>query len=219
MTLHGDICQTASPTLVLRGHMSEKISFMLHKVNRLLYMPIECILNSLACKNTVCNSSSSNVLTKRSWPDIKAIIDRFHLHVCGHSDYSDMKTLLARNDLWNDNAQDYLKQIMSICRGCRSMTLPQPSRKVSLRSLDRTFNQVICIDHMYLGDQCTVHVMDTKTRFSTGVICNDTSLAKAVYAFQGCWLTPFWSPEAIRGDEAFNQKLFTDFTESISTKF
>ena len=44
--------------------------------------------------------------TSRSWIETQKIVDKVHRHVCGHSNYSDMKLLLQRNDLWNAEIQN-----------------------------------------------------------------------------------------------------------------
>ena len=40
-------------------------------------------------------------LTDRRWSELKRIVDRVHKHTCGHASYSDMKSLLRLNKLWN----------------------------------------------------------------------------------------------------------------------
>lgn len=102
---------------------------------------------------------------------------------------------------------------------CRSTSLPQPSRKVSLSTINRTFNQVACVDHMFLREHCVLHIMDTKTRFSADVICNDTSLSNAIYVLQTGWLTPFWTPASIRADDFINHTESIDFVKSIGSQF
>lgn len=110
-------------------------------------------------------------------------------------------------------------KIVAWCKECRSKSLPQSSHEVVLRSLNWMFNQIICIDHMYLGDQCVVREIDTKTSFSAGVVVIDTSLSDSIYSLHVCWLTPILSPEAIRDDGAFMNNLLTDFTRYIGVKF
>lgn len=64
-----------------------------------------------------------------------------------------------------------------------------------------------------------MHIMDTKTRLSAGVICEDTSMVNAVYTLQIGWLTPFWTHGAIRGDDVFNLGVFTEYVKTIGSKF
>lgn len=123
-----------------------------------------------------------------------------------------MKTLLAGNKLWSDDASEYVKNLIfninAHFRQFRSTMLPQPLRKVSLSSVNRPFNQVVCNDHMYLDHCCTVHATDTKTRFSIGAMCNDTSMDAAIYAFQTRWFALFWTHESIKGNVTFDYSIF-----------
>lgn len=213
----GDICQMGQPRLVLQGANSENIVLLLMKIDRLLYLPAQCFVQS--SNKTATTLSASSASTLRPSCEVKAIIDRAHHHVCGHSDYGDIKTLLDRNDLWNDDARDYVTQVISRCKRCSSTMLPHPARQVSLRLLIRSFNQVVCVYHMYLGLNCFLHIMDTKTHLSAGIIYKDTSLNYAGYALQVGWLTPFWTSDAIYGDSAFNHDPFISFAASIGSRF
>lgn len=103
VTSHGDICQSGSPILVLRDHMNENIFFTIVIVNRLHHLSAECFRGIPTCTNSTFHSPSFHALTSRPWPDVKAIVDSAHLQVRFYSDYDDMKTLLARNDLWDGN--------------------------------------------------------------------------------------------------------------------
>ena len=71
-----------------------------------------------------------------TWPYIKRIVDRVHKHVCGHAAYSDIRTLLKRNNLWSSAVQHYLDRMVHKCQSCVQSSRPQPTRKVSLSSLD-----------------------------------------------------------------------------------
>lgn len=215
VTSFGNICQIGNPLLVLQQEHNDTISFPLTKVNRLLYMPTSYFGTESNARGKSLSSSSAAIV--RPWNEIKTIVDRVHRHVCGHSNYGDIKTLLERNNLLNDDVCEYIQQLISNCRGCRSTLLPKPARKVSLSSLNGSFNQVICIDHMFPGDYCVAHLMDSKTRYSSGVICDDTSMNNAIYALQIAWLTPFWTPESIRGDDAFNNSIFKSYVNSIGS--
>lgn len=43
---------------------------------------------------------------------MKAIVEKVHQHVCGHSNYTDMRVLLERNNFWNDQVEKYLSQVL-----------------------------------------------------------------------------------------------------------
>lgn len=48
-----------------------------------------------------------------SWDSVKKLVDSVNRHVCGHSTFTDMRTLLLRNGLWNDGVQHYLSRVVS----------------------------------------------------------------------------------------------------------
>lgn len=100
----------------------------------------------------------------RPWKELKLITDRVHRNDCGHSSYTDMKTLMERNGIWTKDVQHYLVQVMESCPSCKCAALPRPTRKVSLSSLTKESNEVVCVDHMYLGKNCVMHLTDSKTR-------------------------------------------------------
>lgn len=127
--------------------------------------------------------------------------------------------MLERNQLWSDNADEYIKQLITNCCEYRYTMLSHPPRKVSLCSINRSFNQLVCVHHISIDEYCILHAMNTKTRFSVSVICNDTSMNIAMYVLQMGWLTPFWSPEFIRCDDDFNNSKFKDFFSAAGTNF
>lgn len=53
-------------------------------------------------------SSSSRPLS-----EVKRIVDRVHNHTCGHSTFSDMKSLLHRNNFWSPAVMKYLTEIIT----------------------------------------------------------------------------------------------------------
>lgn len=193
ITGSGNICQINSPMLTAGKSESKMISFSLIKLNNLLYMPPYAFLCPSDHLLSFSSAQTSTDVIRKNWEDVKTFVDRVHLHVCDHADFSDIRLLLQRNDLWSSDVNRYLYEIIAKCPGCRATSLPQPSPKVSLRSLNRTFNQCVCVDHMFLANYRILHIMDTKTRFSAGMICNDMSLETSAYAVAACWLTKFWT--------------------------
>lgn len=53
---------------------------------------------------------NDNVL--KSWTQTNRIIDKVHRHTCGISNYSDIRTLLQRNKLWNGGVRNFLVEII-----------------------------------------------------------------------------------------------------------
>ena len=102
-------------------------------------------------KTLFCAAANVNEdVGSKPWKDLKKIVDKVHKHVCGHSNYSDIKLLLERNMLWNDHVDKYLQSTLENCTACRTTAKPKACRKVSLSAMSRSFNDVVCIDHMFL---------------------------------------------------------------------
>lgn len=150
---------------------------------------------------------------KRPWKEIKHIIDKIHKHVCGHSSLSDMKTLLKRNDLWNHEAKKYLIEVIDGCMNCSHTSEPRKSRKGSLSALDRSFNDLVCVDHLHLNEMRVFHMMDASTRYSVGSVVQDTSMNSAILLFESLWISAFWEPKAAQFDQAFDNSIFTTYLE------
>lgn len=102
--------------------------------------------------------------TARPWLETRRVIDKVHRHTCGHASYSDMRTLLQRNNYWSEAAQRYLADVVQRCEHCIASSTPLPSRKVALGSLDRSMNDLVLIDHFFLEDVKLFHAMDSHSR-------------------------------------------------------
>lgn len=163
----------------------------------------------LVCDNVLNGASIS--MSFDNWPQIRRIVDKVHKHVCVHSTYSDMRTLLQRNKLWNDQAQNYLSQIVSECPDCKASSTPPPNRRVSLASLNREFNDVLCLDHMFLDKTTVLHMMDVSTRFSVGTVVDSTSMENVIYHLENLWFSQFWPPNSIHVDGAFQNEIMKLF--------
>lgn len=46
------------------------------------------------------------------WSTIRSDSGRAHTHVCGHSSFADIKTLLVRTQHWSDDASKYLSTVL-----------------------------------------------------------------------------------------------------------
>jgi len=161
----------------------------------------------------------SNAPLKQSWAETTRIVDKVHKHTCGHSTYGDIRTLLQRNGIWNDEVRQYLAESVERCPHCLASAQPQPNRKVALSTLNRSFTDVVCVDHFYLEQLRLFHVMDVYSRFSAAGIVDDASLPTAVLSFDAVWLSHFWPPAEVQGDPAFNHEGFLSYLKSLDTAF
>lgn len=160
--------------------------------------------------NNGTNTSSLWSSSLANWTSVKKLVDRVHRHVFRHATFSDMRTLLIRNNLWNDQVQHYLASVVTSCTSCKASSTPPPNRRVSLSSLNRQINEVVCVDHFHLDSVTLLHAMDTATRYSAAFVVESTSLHEAVLGFESCWLSPFWPTTAVHVDSAFWKGSFLD---------
>eukprot|EP00171_Calliarthron_tuberculosum_P000101 IDg101t1 len=135
--------------------------------------------------------SFASKATNRSWPELKSIIDKVHKHVCGHASYNDIRILLERNDLWNEDVRKYLQSSIDLCPCCKVCEKPKAARQVSLYDIDGEFNDRVCMDHMFLDDLIVLHIMDSKTRFSCGSSVKSKSIEDAIECFELLWVSQF----------------------------
>lgn len=151
----------------------------------------------------------------RPWSELKPIVDKVHRHVCGHSNYQDIKTLLQRNNIWNNDVRKYLYAVLHRCTACITVQEPKASRLVSLSAMSRQFNQVVCIDHLFLNRHKVFHCMDSVSRCSAGFPVTDTTMSNAITAFEAHWITLFWPPDTVLYDPAFDNSEFTAYLHSL----
>ena len=170
-------------------------------------------------EESVLNGLSGRMLDQKPWNEIKSIIDKVHKHVCGHANFTDFQSLLKRNELWNEAVASYVHKLVEECTACRATALPHPNRKVSISSMSKHFNEVVCVDHFYLGEIRLMHCMDLVSRFSTVQVVDSANLDDAVSAFEACWVNQFWYPESIHGDKAFATGDFKNYMDKVGIAF
>lgn len=138
-----------------------------------------------------------------------------HRHICGHSPYSDMKLLLTRNKFWNEDVERYLNETVEKSPEIRPTCWPQSTRKVSLSSLSRSFDGLVCIGHFYMAHLCLLHITDSVMRYSSCAIDCSVCMPDAVLAFESCWLRKFWPRTAVLGDPTFSNGKFFQYLSSL----
>lgn len=119
-----------------------------------------------------------------SWSNLRHVFDRVHKLFYGHSSFAYIMLLLERSGVWSDDVDLYLLSEIRRFNACLTSARPKPSLKVSLASLHRHFNDVVCVDHFFLDGTRIFHAMDSKSRYSAGQICDDLSLAFSISAFE-----------------------------------
>ena len=151
----------------------------------------------------------------RPWREIKAIVDKVHKHVCGHASLRDMQILLERNDLWSNEVKAYLHQTVEVCHQCKMTDEPKDMRKVSLHDLSSSFNERVCLDHVFLDNYVVIHFMDSCTRFSQGAIVTTRTVHDAIDHFELIWVSQNGYPKSLLADQAFITGEFKRYAESV----
>lgn len=72
-----------------------------------------------------------------------------------------MHTLLQRNRIFNDDVMKILSSIVNLRSNPIASAPPPPNRKVFIADINRNFNDVVYIDHIWLDDLCVFHAMDS----------------------------------------------------------
>ncbi len=196
------------------GNSQDTITMIDHEF--LSYIPISKFVN---CKTDRLECMNGHVVSNRPWSEVKSVIDKVHNHVCGHANFTDFKILLERNNLWDKNVAKYVSNMIENCRACKSAAPTQPPRKVSISSLSKEINEIVCVDHFYLDKICLLHLMDLTTRFSVAQIVKSTALQEAVNAFEATWIAHFGYPCVMKGDEAFEKGVFREHLNELGIKF
>lgn len=163
-----------------------------------LFLPADIAISKMSVNRIFCVTAqlSDETKTQSPWSEVKKVIDKVHTHVCGHSSYSDIKTLLERNQLWNVDAQKYLATVLEKCSSCATTHEPKASRKVSLSTLNREFNEIVCIDYLHLRGNTVFHMLDSVSRYSIGDVVDTTAMTEAISVFELQWNSQFGSQKA-----------------------
>ena len=185
-----------------------------------MFAPNEIKLSEQVHKSMYCATAQIpfDQNSELSFPKLKKIVDTVHRHVCGHASFSDIKTLLDRNGIWNADTEKYLSHKIETCHSCRHTSNPTRARKVSISTMCRQFNQLVCIDHLFLDDVCVFHAMDSASRYSVGCVVPNTSMEQAVTAFDAHWVSQFWPPEKVLCDPGFKGAHFSDYLNNLNSE-
>ena len=116
--------------------------------------------------------------------------------------------LIERKDLWIPEVAKYLNRMIDSSEKCSRTYEPKQARKVSLSSLSRSFNDLVCINQSHLGSLRNFYMMCDSTRYSVRAIVPETGMETAIVALDSNWISQFWAPTAIRLDQAFANEPF-----------
>lgn len=158
---------------------------------------------------------SALALDNTPWSALKRIVGTVCKHVCGHATFTDYKLLLQRNRVCNDFVASYLTKFVNACTAYHSTWVPQPSRKVSISSLSKKPNEVLCTDHLYLEYVLLMYLMDFTTWYSSALVVTSNNLKEAIIFLEASWVLQFWYPDSIRAYKAFQVDAFKEYADKL----
>lgn len=189
-------------TLTLPHPDESRFRIDLISYDRHIYMPIfKYFQNYLRGSSHYLSAATKCVDTHDSCVVYKIIIEVWK-HVCGHSWPTNMEIWRQRNGLHTNIAPKCCHKVTSEFPSCRCTKNPKLSGNVSPSTLFRMFNDVLCIDYMFLGEKCVFHDMDSHMPYSAGLLVENAFSDVPCEAFDICWLSTFWPPNAVSVDHA-----------------
>lgn len=85
------------------------------------------LLLSLFASSAVARAHTSSVVfLVLDWPAVRRLVDRVHLHLCGHSSFADINILLEQTHNLTSNVKTYLTEVASRCVQCFLTARPEP---------------------------------------------------------------------------------------------
>lgn len=94
------------------------------------------LLNAPEPASAFTASMASHVL---DWSALRTVFYLVHTHVCGHSSFDDMQTLLQLTQHLYDKAEKYLLHVVTRGSAYKLVARPKPSHKAALFSLHLNF--------------------------------------------------------------------------------
>lgn len=136
--------------------------------------------------------------------NIQKIVEKVYKHVCGHSSYSDINTLLDRSKLSNVEVNKFLFRVIENFPNCVVTSEPKQALKVSLRFMNGELNTDFYVDHLHLLELRVFHIMNSLSRDSVGSVVELSVMPEAITSFESICVSTFRYPHAVLFDPAFD---------------
>lgn len=130
-----------------------------------------------------------------------------------------MRTLHQRMNMRLDDAQTYLSRVVPRCNLFVTASVPHPLRKVVLLVLNRSFNDVVMVNHFYIDQVRIFHAMKSYSRFSAARTAPDATLNAAPLSFESVWDSLFCPLETVHSDQAFSDGDIQKYLKSHGISF
>jgi hypothetical protein len=132
----------------------------------------------------------------------KSELQRLHLHFY-HPSVRKLYNLIRRakpHEATSDT-RALLEEITEACKTCQHISKRPYRFRVSMPE-DIIFNQDLALDLMWLDGQATLHIVDTRTYFSSAAILKRQTVEGAWYAFLDAWATLYLGyPDTFKLDQ------------------
>lgn len=92
-----------------------------------------------------------------------------------------MQMLRQRNKIWNEQIQNYLPSVFAECLDGKASSILPSNLRVSLALLGVEFQNVVYMDHFFLGTVRVFHMMDVAMHFSVCALVDSTSMENVIY--------------------------------------
>lgn len=161
---------------------------------------------------------TSSTFAEKPCSHVKEFVNKVYKHICCHANLTDLWLFLQRHFMWNEDVANYIYKYFGQCTSCCATSPPQTSRKLSISSVSKGLNDVVCLDHIYFGILRLFLAMNHSTRLSVAYLIQDASMDQAVVSFKTCWTSPSWLPCSIPADKAFAAGSYCQFCKNRDIK-
>ena len=158
----------------------------------------------------------SFAVTSRDWSNKNACkLFAGRLHMFTHWSARDMIQYMRRASISSPELAKAFRVIEERCTSCKlSRPRARPSSKISMTSLDKSFNEEVQLDLFFIFGLIILHVIDVSTRWSETEIIASRELDTVRRSFEYIWVFRHGAPRAVSGDNEFFKG---EFDQMLST--
>ena len=91
-------------------------------------------------------------------------------------------------------------------------------REVSLHNISSTFNDRVCIYHLFIDNHVITHFLNSSTRLSHDSIVTSRTVHEAIDLFETFWVSQYGHPKATIADQAFTAGVLKEYATKMGNK-
>ena len=147
------------------------------------------------------------------------------IHGYSHDTAHDMRRLLKLSNKYNPFVEAAIKKVISSCGICVQSGRPLPSKKVSIKHIDKDFNNTVFVDFFYAEHgvpQKTymfLHARCASTGYSEVSHVSSRDMKVAAATFDSIWISTHGAPKCVGGDPEFDKAPFTKLLNQHSIRW